>query len=216
MDFFLKYNESDTLRLPVPPPDFTIQQGNLNQSVTVTDIGELNLWGPEKLAGVTIESFIPYEYNPTFCSYIGFPKPWDCIEKINKWRVSGKPVRLIITDSNKDVDINMEVLIESIDSKMQDFTGDVYFILVLKQYKKTTVPQQAGAITVKESKRPAPPSSEKKAGGQRIHTVISGDTLWTLAKRYYGNGSKYPKIAAANPKIKDPNLIYSGSKLIIP
>lgn len=219
MDFFLKNSNSDYLRLPVPPPDFTIQQGNLNQSVTVTELGELNLWGPEKLAGVTLQSFFPFTYNPTFCSYNGFPKPWECSERLNKWRVSGDPIRLIIIDKNKGVDINMEVLIESMDLKMQDSTGDVYFTLVLKQYKRITVPQEAGSVTVKEVSRPAPPSVEetKPVSGQRTHTVVSGDTLWGIAKKYYGNGSLYSTIVTANPgKINDPNLITPGQVFIIP
>lgn len=48
------------------------------------------------------------------------------------------------------------------------------------------------------------------------HTVVKGETLWGIAKKYYGNGAEYPKIVAANPIIKDPNLIYPGQKFIIP
>lgn len=34
------------------------------------------------------------------------------------------------------------------------------------------------------------------AGGS--HTVVSGDTLWGIAKKYYGNGAQYTKIYGAN------------------
>ncbi|MDQ4678241.1 LysM peptidoglycan-binding domain-containing protein, partial [Stenotrophomonas maltophilia group sp. RNC7] len=47
--------------------------------------------------------------------------------------------------------------------------------------------------------------------------VKSGDSLWAIAKKYYGNGAKWPKIHAANKdKVKNPNLIYPGQKLVIP
>jgi nucleoid-associated protein YgaU len=219
MDFFIKYSDTEILRLPVTPPDFTIQQGNLVQSVNVTNIGEVSVWGPEKLATISIATFFPYNYHPTYCSYIDFPKPWDCVDKINAWRNSGKTVRLIITDKGKDVDINMGMYIESFESKMQDASGDVYFTISFRQFKKITVPQEAGSVTIREAVRPAPPSvpqTSSSGNGQRTHKVVRGDTLWGLAKKYYGNGSKYPTIAKANSKIKDPNLIIDGWVLIIP
>ena len=50
------------------------------------------------------------------------------------------------------------------------------------------------------------------AWAQRRHTVVTGDTLWDLAKHYYSDAWKWPKIAAANPapNIHDPHWIYPG------
>ena len=48
----------------------------------------------------------------------------------------------------------------------------------------------------------------------RIHTVVKGDTLWEIAKKYLGNGSRYPEIKTLN-NLKS-NYIYSGWKLKIP
>ena len=50
---------------------------------------------------------------------------------------------------------------------------------------------------------------------KRYYIVVKGDTLWGIAKRYYGNGSQYPKIAKAN-NIKNPDIIHIGQKLLIP
>jgi LysM repeat protein len=49
---------------------------------------------------------------------------------------------------------------------------------------------------------------------QRSYVVKSGDSLWKIAKMYYGNGSLYSKIATAN-KLKS-SLITPGQKLVIP
>lgn len=54
----------------------------------------------------------------------------------------------------------------------------------------------------------------KTAEVYRIHTVVKGDTLWEIAKKYLGNGSRYPEIKALN-NLKS-NVIYSGWKLKIP
>lgn len=48
----------------------------------------------------------------------------------------------------------------------------------------------------------------------RIHTVIKGDTLWDLARKYLGDGSRYPEIKTLNGLSSD--VIRSGWKLKIP
>lgn len=51
----------------------------------------------------------------------------------------------------------------------------------------------------------------------QFHTVVSGDTLGKIAKKFYGNAMKYPVIFEANkPMLKDPDKIYPGQVLRIP
>lgn len=55
------------------------------------------------------------------------------------------------------------------------------------------------------------------AAGARTHTVVSGDTLSALAKKYYGDASKHPRIFEANrDQLSDPDKIKVGQKLTIP
>ncbi|MBN1998034.1 peptidoglycan-binding protein LysM [candidate division KSB1 bacterium] len=50
-----------------------------------------------------------------------------------------------------------------------------------------------------------------------FYTIVKGDTLSKIAKRYYGNAMKYPVIFEANREvIKDPDLIYPGQQIRIP
>lgn len=65
--------------------------------------------------------------------------PWDCVNTIDEWRNSGKPLRIIITDYWQGVDINMDVLIESFEKGIRDGSGDVNFSLTLKRYKQINV-----------------------------------------------------------------------------
>jgi nucleoid-associated protein YgaU len=50
---------------------------------------------------------------------------------------------------------------------------------------------------------------------QRTYTVVPGDTLWGIAVLFYGDGTRYPEIAAYNG-IENPNLIFPGQTFIIP
>lgn len=53
--------------------------------------------------------------------------------------------------------------------------------------------------------------------GSENYTVVKGDCLWNIAKKFYGSGAQYTKIYNENKdKIKNPNLIYPGQVLIIP
>lgn len=47
------------------------------------------------------------------------------------------------------------------------------------------------------------------------HTVSSSDKLWGIAKKYYGDGDLYAKLATANG-LTDPNFIVDGTTLWIP
>ena len=57
----------------------------------------------------------------------------------------------------------------------------------------------------------------KKLEEGKTYTVQKGDSLWKIAKQFYGNGAQYSKIVSANAdKIKNPNLIYPGQVFTIP
>jgi nucleoid-associated protein YgaU len=51
----------------------------------------------------------------------------------------------------------------------------------------------------------------------RTYTVVRGDSLWKIAAKFYGNGSRWPDIFNANRgQIKNANLIYPGQVFVIP
>lgn len=61
--------------------------------------------------------------------------------------------------------------------------------------------------------QPATPA--KQNGIKATHTVVNGDTLWDLAKKYYGNYYQWTKIQKANGNL-DPYRVPIGRKLLIP
>ena len=56
-------------------------------------------------------------------------------------------------------------------------------------------------------------SAGAAAGETAAYTVRKGDTLWGIAGRY---GVTLTALIAANPQIKNPNLIYPGDRVNIP
>jgi hypothetical protein len=68
---------------------------------------------------------------------------------------------------------------------------------------------------------PSPPPAPPPAPGPptaTIYTVVRGDSLSKIAKKFYGNANLWHKIYAANKAVigSNPNLILPGQKLTIP
>lgn len=129
-----------------------------------------------------------------------------------------QPVRFIASNGISD-DISMMVLIEKAEAvEKAGEEGDKYIALTLLQYKapgKRYVAVQTPSAVVRQEEN-TEEAQNPAVTENKTHTVQPGDTLWGLAKKYYGNGALYPKIVSANPGIKNPNLIYDGQVLSIP
>jgi nucleoid-associated protein YgaU len=70
-----------------------------------------------------------------------------------------------------------------------------------------------GVEKVSADQLKAPPQT----GQVEYYTIQSGDNLSSIAKKFLGNASAYPKIFEANREvIKDPDKIYPGQKIRIP
>jgi nucleoid-associated protein YgaU len=78
-------------------------------------------------------------------------------------------------------------------------------------------PTEEAEAAAADSTEP-PESATAKADQPRRHTVGRGDTLSEIAKEYLGSGSRAAvrRLMAANPWLKDPNVVPLGSVLIIP
>ncbi len=53
-------------------------------------------------------------------------------------------------------------------------------------------------------------AAAEETGEAQWHTVVRGDTLWELSRRY---GTELSRIVELNPSIRNPNLIYPGEKV---
>jgi phage tail protein X len=48
------------------------------------------------------------------------------------------------------------------------------------------------------------------------YVIVSGDTLSSIAKKFYGDSSRYLDIMNANPEIVDADYIQAGQQIDIP
>lgn len=198
MEFWL-IQDKEKLQLPVPPSNYGIKTSNNNGSFVVEGLGEISFLGKSNLAQITpIVSFFPSQ-DYDFCHYHDFPSPDDCIRLIEKWRLNGKPIRYIITQTS----VNVLCSIEAFEHGEDDGSGDINFTLELKEYRLINSSTKAVSSTA------ARPTSKKSPSK---YTVVSGDTLYIIAKKFYGDGSKYKELASNN-SIKDPSNLKIGTVL---
>ncbi|UDW83049.1 peptidoglycan-binding protein LysM [Pasteurella canis] len=60
-------------------------------------------------------------------------------------------------------------------------------------------------------------NGESLASEEEFYVIQKGDTLWKIAEKTYGNGTKYTAIVEANKEvIKDADKIFPGQKIRLP
>ena len=83
---------------------------------------------------------------------------------------------------------------------------------------------QSGNSTTAQPPTPAPAPvpdpgrpAETAASEDQTYTVVAGDSLSKIAKRYYGDANQWRRIHEANrDQITNPDLIHPGQRLKIP
>ena len=142
------------------------------------------------------------------------------INMLKKAQTDKLPLQLIYSNGETD-DESVKVLVESMEiTEKAGEEGDKYLSLSFLEYKAPTkkymavvTSQQPAALQETREQESNPAVTENKT-----YTVVKGDSLWKIAKQFYGNGALYTKIYEANKGVIDgnPNLIYPGQVFSIP
>jgi len=213
--FFDKDNA--TYRLPVNPEQIETTSIQANQKYEILKHGQIAIPTHMELKEYSFECELPHRALHYVETSGRFLDADFYLRLFEQWRQEKAPVRFIASNGIGD-DINTLVLIEelAIIEKAGE-EGDKYVSFQLLEYRefgKKAVVVATPTVAVAKKEEPAPTVNPKSTG---THVVQPGDTLWAIAKKYYGNGAQYTKIFNANrDKIKNPNLIYPGQKLVIP
>lgn len=213
---YFKYN-GKKYKLPVNPEEIKRTREMNVETYQVLKTGQVSIPSYCSLEEYSFEAEFPSR-NYHFINS-GARADADYYEKMfKKAQKKLEPVRFIASNEIND-DISVQVLVKSVEAvEKAGEEGDKYLTIKLQEYKapgKRYVAVQTAAAVVKQEETTTT-ETNPAVTENKTHTVQPGDTLWGIAKTYYGDGGQYTKIAAANPSIKNPNLIYAGQVLTIP
>lgn len=208
--------------LPIAPEKFSLKIKNANKTMTLVNEGEINILKDAGLTELEFDVLIPaVQYS--FAMYDGgFKSPAYFTNHFESLKTSKEPFQFIVSRQMPDGKLlfnnDMTVSMESYTVKEQANQGfDLTVSVKLKQYRPygTKIVKVDGntASVVNQREQTNSPAPKQDT----TYPVQKGDSLWNIAKKIYGDGSKYTKIYEANKdKITNPNLIYVGQVLTIP
>ena len=209
--------------LPVTPETMQIKINNANKQVTLMDEGEINILKKAKLTDIEFECMRPQVKYP-FAKYrSGCQDAGYYLNQFESLKNSRKPFQFIVSRhlpyGKTLFHTNMKVTLETYEIKENAKNGfDLTVKIKLKQYREYGT--KTVKITMQASKPKAVQSSSRpaKETAAQTYTVVKGDCLWNIAKRFYGSGAKYTLIYNANKSVigGNPNLIYPGQVFTIP
>lgn len=207
----------DGVNMPTPAK-MTVKIKGKNKTLILLNEGEINFL---RTPGLT-ELVVPF----TFPMLTGSRSPDYYLSILERLKTGKKTARFILVRNAPRggalFDTNMNVSVEDYNIVEDAKNGlDVSVEVNFKQWRDYSTK----TVTVeKPTETSAPPAvtvtTEREAStapAAKTYTVKSGDTLWAIAAKYYGNGADYKKIFEANTdKISNPNLIYPGQVFSLP
>ena len=226
-DFYFKY-DNKVLTFPITPGKLTIKVGSKNEVIHLINEGDINILKSPALTEVEFEARFPMRQYPFARKFVEFKTYFDVFKYLKE---NKKSFRFIVTRSTPSGkltwDTNLLMALEDFEIEENAENGDdVIISFKLKQYKEYGVrilKKKTTTTSTSTTSRPAQQPTVKK------YTIQKGDCLWNIAKKYYGDGSKYTKIYEANKTVientakkygrKDSqkgHWIYPGTVLTIP
>lgn len=208
--------------LPVTPACFNLKDKNQNRTVSLVSGNQVSLPETTGLCEVSFSALLPMVQYP-FCVYEGGFKDGMYFAKVlRSMKEKAEPMWFRVLRYGKRASTDIHCVIEELGFKEDALNGgDITCDIVLKQYRDYAtriIDTSSGIATAVSTERQIP---------QRV-AISQGDTLWTIAKRYYGDGSRYVDIYNNNitvienaakahnlPCSESGRYIYEGTELVL-
>lgn len=197
---------SDTageITLPVTPESYSV---STEMSVQVIDVYELGQYAAPTypaLQTIKIECLLPSSAR-SYC--VSYTEQSSLVKWLNARLKEKTRLRYIVSGTA----VNVPAYLVGVEYGEKDGTNDIYASLTLREYRTLSAPEVLPGTSGTAARETSP-----QQNAQGTHIVKHGDTLWAIAKKYYGDGSLCYKLAAYNG-IKNANIISVGQVIKLP
>ena len=203
---------TERLRFPVHPGRINVRQGMQMDSVSIQGLGEVVIKQDPEAMTVSFDGYFPVQPSQ-FTQYEPLPPPMDMVSRITSWMKGNRPVHFFITGTP----INGYFEIEQFPYREEGGdVGTIYYTLSLKEYKSTSARQ----VNVVNGVATLPETIDSRIDSRvtpKSHVVVAGESLYVIARRILGAGSRFPEIFELNRDIiSNPHLIMPGMVLRLP
>lgn len=209
--------------MPITPSKVTVTINGQNETATLINGEEVNILKAAGLSDVSFELILPAQSYP-FCNgvvlpistYLALFEKLKASKQAFQWiLIRTKPKTLIGHITNMTVSLENYNLVDDADEGC-----DTKVSINLKQWRDygtktatvTTADDGSQVATVQNAAR-----STSTAPTATEYVTKSGDTLYNVAKKLLGDGSKYTELLDANSSIvSNPTDVAEGLTLTMP
>lgn len=211
----------DGVLFPVAPSKLKMKVKGRNETMELVNWDEINILHSPGLTEWEFDLLLP-QVKYDFAVYPDGFKPAEFyMLKLKELMLSKKPFQFKMLrempngtdlfDTTQDVSLEDYSIEESADNGF-DLVASVSLKQYVKYFTDTVNTKEENGKTVATI---TTPRKDTNAPSVKSYTVVKGDTLWAIAKRYLGDGSKYKELATLN-NIPNPNKIYPGQVVKLP
>jgi len=215
LDFYITAQDGTRYHLPINPDKVTCSTGARMISFDVMDLGGIEIPKGSQAVTFSWEGTLPGEGRKNMSFVKDWRKPMYFIGAWSGYRNNGEKLRLLITETP----INHDIYIKTLEHTWGSSFGDCNYKIELVQARELKIYTedewkarlQSGTKQTDVIVRPSPPAPA-------TYEVKQNDTLYGIAKKTLGNGSRWREIYEANRKTigTNPDLIIAGQILVIP
>lgn len=179
------------IRVPILPDEFFFPGGDaMFISCDIIGRGEVAVPSGTELGRYYWKSELPGALRKSDAMIRGsWKEPSAYVSILDDWKKNGTLLNLLVTG----YPVNVDVYLEEFLPKGNGAFGDISYEIIFKEARTIKVQTIESKPTYTPSRWPwfIPFWFNK-------YQIKSGDTLWSIAQHYYGDGKKYPSIYEAN------------------
>lgn len=196
-------------QFPSLPSEITVKNGANYQTYKIIGRGEVKIPRGIKSEEISWNGYFfgPSKRGELMIQYWTAPRL--CIEILERLRNNGTPLNLMCTD----VGINRDVTISDFQWEPYGGHGNVKYKIIFAKWHNLKVKVLKTADTdVTPNSAADTPEERPEQSDLQTYTVVKGDSLWRIAQKFLGSGTRWQELIPINLTVLDEAARKYGHK----